>query len=226
MAEVIVALDVRSASEAIDLVDSLPGLRWAKVGPMLFLRSGHEIVAALTERGIQLFLDLKWHDIPHAVAEAVSTAAGIGVDLATVHTLGGAAMMEAAVTAKGSMRLAGVTILTSHSLESYQQALGLESIADLTTEVVRLAALATQVGVDTIVASPHEVRAVRTAVGPTPWIVTPGIRPAGYGVDDQRRTSTPEAAVAAGATHLVVGRPISRAKDPRAVYQSIVEAVT
>ena len=193
---------------------------------MLFLRSGHEIVAALTERGIQLFLDLKWHDIPHAVAEAVSTAAGIGVDLATVHTLGGAAMMEAAVAAKGSMRIAGVTILTSHSLESYQQALGLESIADLTTEVVRLAALATQVGVDTIVASPHEVRAVRTAVGPTPWIVTPGIRPAGYRVDDQRRTSTPEAAVAAGATHLVVGRPISRAKDPRAVYQSIVEAAT
>ena len=226
MAEVIVALDVPSAKEAVGLVDRLPGLRWAKVGPMLFLRAGHEVVAALRERGIRVFLDLKWHDIPNSVAEAVRAAADLGVDLATVHSLGGRAMLEAAVAAKGPLRLAGVTILTSHTLASYQQALGSARVSELSDEVVRMAALVTEVGVDAVVASPHEVAAVRDAVGLTPWIVTPGIRPAGHGVDDQRRTSTPEAAVAAGATHLVVGRPISRAKHPGAVYQSIVKAVS
>jgi orotidine-5'-phosphate decarboxylase len=135
-------------------------------------------------------------------------------------------MLEAAVAAQGAMRMAAVSVLTSHSPESYWESRGSAVDADLLTEVLRLATVATEAGVGAIVASPQEVEAVRGLVGPEPWVVTPGIRPAGFGLDDQRRTATPEAAAAAGATHLVVGRPITRAENPRAVYDSICEAVT
>ena len=177
MAELIVALDVPSGEEAIRLVDDLPGLRWAKVGPMLFLRQGRALVDQLIERGISVFLDLKWHDIPNSVAEAARAAAEIGADLATVHSVGGAAMIEAAVEAAGDMKIAGVTVLTSDGSPS---------------PVLSLARLATESGAQAVVCSALEAAAVRDAVGPDPWIITPGIRPSGYGADDQRRTATPE----------------------------------
>ncbi len=237
MAEVVLALDLASGPDALLLVDRLPGLGWAKVGPMLFLSDGPVLVRELTSRGVKVFLDLKWHDIPSAVAGAVRAATEQGVALATVHALGGRVMLEAAAAAAGgAMRLVAVSVLTSHTAEDYWGALGRRDGSDVADEVVRLARMAIDAGVDGVVASPLEVAAVRQAVGPDRWIVVPGIRPAGVGVgarhassvpaNDQSRTATPEEAVAAGATHLVVGRPITQAKNPREVYQEICAAAT
>ncbi len=226
MAEVIVALDVGSAREALELVDLLPGLRWAKVGPVLFVREGPPLVRELQERGVQVFLDLKWHDIPNTVAEAARGAEGLGVKLATVHALGGGAMMEAAAQAAGQMRLAAVTVLTSHSPGGYWDTVGRPGEPDVEAEVQRLSRLAVDSGVGAVVTSPREVAAVRKIAGPDRWLVVPGIRPAGAAADDQRRTADPAAAVQAGATHLVVGRPITRSEDPRVVYESIVETAS
>ncbi len=226
MAELIVALDVRSRSEAIRLADDLPGLDWVKLGPMLFLREGPALVEHFKQRGARVFLDLKWHDIPNSVAEAARAAAELGVDLATVHALGGQAMIEAAVEACGDMKIAAVTVLTSHGEVDYWETVDRPPRGGLQQEVLRLAMLATQSGAHALVASPLEVAAVRDAVGPDPWIVTPGIRPVGSGADDQQRTATPAAAVAAGSTHLVVGRPITRAENPGEVYQAIREALS
>lgn len=224
MAEVIVALDVPHPRDALALVARLPGLRWVKVGPMLFLRSGKELIGNLKDRGLQVFLDLKWHDIPNSVAEAVRAAAELGVDLATVHALGGDAMLRSAVAVAGPMRLAAVSVLTSHGEQDYWETLGRADGGPILAEVRRLAGIAAAAGVHAVVASPQEVAAVREVAGPGRWIVTPGIRPAGERLDDQRRTAGPAAAVAAGATHLVVGRPITRADDPGAVYESMCRA--
>lgn len=224
MAEIIVALDVPDARDAMALVERLPGLRWVKVGPMLFLRSGKGLIARLKDRGLGVFLDLKWHDIPNSVAEAVRAAAELGVDLATVHALGGEAMLRSAVAVAGPMRLAAVSVLTSHGERDYWETVGRGDGGPLLAEVRRLAAMATGAGVHAVVASPQEVAAVREVVGPERWIVTPGIRPAGARLDDQRRTADPATAAAAGATHLVVGRPITRADDPGAVYESVSRA--
>jgi orotidine-5'-phosphate decarboxylase len=224
VAEIIVALDVPSSREAWALVDRLPGLRWVKVGPMLLLRSGEGLIAGLKDRGLQVFLDLKWHDIPNSVAEAVRAASGMGVDLATVHSLGGDAMLRSAVAVAGQMRLAAVSVLTSHDEIDYWSAVGRPAGGALLAEVRRLAALAVAAGVHAVVASPHEVGAVREVAGPERWIVTPGIRPAGAALDDQRRAADPATAAAAGATHLVVGRPITRAERPEAVYEAMREA--
>ena len=226
MAEVIVALDVRSGKEAERLVDQLPGLTWVKIGPMLYLRAGGDLIKRFKDRGICVFLDLKWHDIPNSVAEAVRAAAEMEVDLATVHGLGGAAMLREAVRVSGDVRLAAVTVLTSHSEAEYWDLLGRGPGGSLGAEVARLAQMAAEAGVHAVVASPHEVGAVRGAVGADRWIVTPGIRPAGASLDDQRRAADPAAAVAAGATHLVVGRPITGSEFPRRVYDSIATAVS
>ncbi|KPK06317.1 MAG: hypothetical protein AMS20_04940 [Gemmatimonas sp. SG8_28] len=226
MAEIILALDLESGEAAEAMVEQLPGLRWVKVGPMLFLRSGRELIARLKDRGLSVFLDLKWHDIPHSVAQAVRAADELGVDLATVHALGGAAMLQDAVRAASTVRLAAVTVLTSHSEADYWDLLGRSSGGRLRQEVARLAAMATGAGVHAVVASPFEVEDVRAVIGSERWIVTPGIRPAGAALDDQRRAADPAAAAAAGATHLVVGRPITRAESPRAVYEGMVEAVS
>jgi orotidine-5'-phosphate decarboxylase len=226
MAEVIVALDLATGAEALELVDRLSGLRWAKVGPVLFVREGPVLVKQLKSRGVKVFLDLKWHDIPTAVAGAAGAAAALGADLATVHALGGRAMLEAAVAAAGAMRLAGVTVLTSHGPAEYRDTVGRGGSGDLGSEARRLARLAVDAGVHAVVASPLEVEVVREVCGPDRWVVVPGIRPVGSAPDDQRRAADPQAAVRAGATHLVVGRPITRAEDPRAVYDSLCEAAS
>lgn len=223
MPEIIVALDYESSEDALGLVDAVPALRWVKVGPMLLLRSGAALVQALKQRGLSVFLDLKWHDIPNSVAGAVAVAAAMGVDLATVHALGGPEMLQAAQRASGTMRLAAVTVLTSHTPDAYWATLGRASDPELGGEVTRLARLARAAGLQAVVSSPHEVGAVRAAVGPEPWLVVPGIRPTGSARDDQQRTADPRSAVRAGATHLVIGRPITRAESPAEVYDQIME---
>jgi orotidine-5'-phosphate decarboxylase len=233
MAELIVAFDVASTDQARRLADSLPGLKWAKIGPMLLLaEGGTALIGELRGRGVKIFLDCKWHDIPNTVAGAVRAAAALGVDLATVHALGGRAMVRAAVEARGGMRLAGVSVLTSHTADSFADATGRADLAsggggaDLGEEVARLTRLLVEAGVDAIVTSPQEIARVRALAGPDRWIVVPGIRPAGSAAGDQRRTATPEQAAAAGATHLVVGRPVIEAREPRAVYQALCDAIT
>jgi orotidine-5'-phosphate decarboxylase len=218
MAEVIVALDLDTLHEALRVVDRLPGLGWAKVGATLFGREGPQAVRALQDRGIQVFLDLKWHDIPHQVAGAVRAAADLGVGLATVHALGGSAMLAAAQDAAAAMRLVAVTVLTSHSAEELAAVLG-RAGAEPADEAERFARMAVGAGLAGVVTSPAETARLRRALGPDAWIVVPGIRPVGSLADDQARSSTAAHAAEAGATHLVVGRPITRAEDPLTVYE-------
>ena len=221
MAELIVALDLGSVDDALRVVDQLPGLTWAKIGPMLFVEDGPRIIGVLKRRGLKVFLDLKWHDIPNSVAGAVRAASGQGVDLATVHALGGSEMLTAARDASGDMRLAAVSVLTSHAPESYWRTVGNPGDRELGSEVVRLARLAVDAGIQGLVCAASEVADVKTTAGPDCWIIVPGIRPGAAPADDQRRTADPLTAVKAGATHLVIGRPITRAKCPLEVYNSI-----
>jgi orotidine-5'-phosphate decarboxylase len=226
----IVALDVPAAGEARALVDRLAGqVGMFKVGSQLFTAAGPDFVRALTARGEKVFLDLKYHDIPHTVARAVGEAARLGVSLLDVHALGGKAMMEAAAGALPAMgtRLLAITILTSHDADSLGE-IGVDG--RLEGSVRRLAVLAREAGLDGVVASPHEVELIREACGPGFLIVTPGIRPAGSRPwlfsqdkrDDQARAATPAAALAAGADYVVVGRPITEDPDPAGAAAAIV----
>jgi orotidine-5'-phosphate decarboxylase len=216
MAELIVALDLPDAPAAVELLDTLPDGCAVKVGSVLFTATGASFVRNLVQGGHRVFLDLKWHDIPNTVAGAVRAAADLGVEMATVHASGGSAMLEAAVAAAGSMKLVAVTVLTSHDANSLGAVVG-RDIASTETEVVRLARLAMEAGVHGVVCSPAEVAAVKPVVGGG-RVVVPGIRRAEDAVNDQARVASPGAAVAAGATHLVVGRPILAAPDPAAAY--------
>lgn len=224
MAELIVALDL-PAADARRLLDRLPEARWVKVGSILFTRDGPALVRELRARGLEVFLDLKWHDIPNTVAGAVESAAELGVAMATVHTLGGDAMMAAAARAGGDrVGVVGVTVLTSHSREGYAAATGREPQVVLLDEVARLAGAALRAGLRGIVCSPLEVARVRARLGPAAWVVVPGIRRPGDATGDQVRTATPADAVRAGASHLVVGRPILQAPDPAAAFREMAEA--
>ena len=220
MAEVIVALDLPSAAEAERLLERLPEARWVKVGSILMTREGPALVRRLAERGLRVFLDLKWHDIPNTVAGAVSAARDLGVTMATVHTVGGRAMMEAAVKAAGDIALVGVTVLTSQDPAEYDRATGKRG-SDLGAEVERLACEAMSGGLDGVVCSPHEIARVRQVAGATAQIVVPGIRRAVDAAGDQSRTAGPAEARAAGADYLVVGRPILAAADPAAVLREM-----
>jgi orotidine-5'-phosphate decarboxylase len=223
VAEIILALDL-PLTEALPLLDKLPELRWVKVGPILFNREGPALIGELRGRGLKVFLDLKWHDIPNTVAGAVIAARELDVSLATVHTLGGAAMLEAARRAAGGeLGLLGVTVLTSHDAESYEAAVGRAEVS-LLAEVGRLADIAVKAGLRGIVCSPLEAEAVRRSVGTAPWIVVPGIRRPSDPAGDQARTASPAEAVRRGATHLVVGRPILQAPDPAAAFGEILDS--
>ena len=222
MAEVIVALDVHTASDAERILERLPEVRWVKVGSVLMTAEGGDLVRRLSARGLRVFLDLKWHDIPSTVAGAVRAARDMGVAMATVHALGGRSMLEAAASASGDhMRLVGVTVLTSHDAESYQAATGRERVT-VADEVARLARLATESGLAGIVCSPLELVAVRPVLAQGAMIVVPGIRRAADAAGDQARTAAPAEAVRGGATHLVVGRPITAALDPAAAFRGVV----
>ena len=225
MAELIVAFDMASGREALALAARLPALKWAKVGSMLFVREGPALVREFTQRGLHVFLDLKWHDIPNTVAGAVTAARELGVAMTTVHCFGGRAMLTAAAAAAGpDLALVGVTVLTSHDGAELESVLG-RGVPDVAFEAERLARVALQAGLRGLVASGHEIGLLREALGAEPWIVVPGIRLPGEAAGDQVRTIEPAEAVRRGATHLVVGRPITQARDPVAAYQRLVEAL-
>jgi len=225
MAELIVAFDMTNGRDALVMAGRLSGLRWAKVGSMLYSREGPALVKEFTQRGIRVFLDLKWHDIPNVVANAVEAAGELGVSMATVHCLGGRNMLAAAAgAAGGDLAAVGVTVLTSHDAAELEGILG-RGVPDIGFEAERLARMAVQVGLRGVVTSGREVGIVREALGPEPWIVVPGIREAGEAAGDQVRTIEPAEAVRRGATHLVVGRPITAARDPVAAYRRLVEAL-
>ena len=224
MAEVIVAFDLPSGREALALADRLPDLRWAKVGSALFVREGPALVREFTARNVRVFLDLKWHDIPSTVERAVAAARDLGVALATVHCLGGHDMLVAAVRAAGELPLVGVTVLTSHTTAEMEQIVG-RGVPDMGIESERLARLALTAGLRGVVTAGREIALVREVLGREPWIVVPGVRLTGDPADDQARTVTPREAVRLGATHLVVGRSITRAGDPSRVYQQILESI-
>lgn len=235
MAEVIVAFDLASGREALDLAQRLPGLRWAKLGPVLFVREGPALVREFAARGIRVFLDLKWHDIPSTVAGAVAAARDLGAAMATVHCLGGERMLAAAREEAGNLALVGVTVLTSHDPPELEQVLG-RGVPDLGLEVARLARLGLAAGLRGVVASGHELPLLRgllsfppsiprPASAPDPWIIVPGVRLPGEGRDDQARVVTPLEAVQRGATHLVLGRTITQAADPAAAFARVLGLV-
>lgn len=224
MAEIIVALDLPTRDEAMRWLDRAPGLAWAKVGSVLFTREGPAFVRELTARGLKVFLDLKWHDIPNTVAGAVEGGRALGASMATVHTLGGVEMMRAAASAAGpELGIVGVTVLTSHTGTSYGEATGRGQV-DPVEEVRRQARHAATAGLKGIVCSPHEIEAVRALLPPESWVVVPGIRRGGDAAGDQARVAGPAEAAKAGATHLVVGRPLLQAADPAAAVQEFQEA--
>jgi orotidine-5'-phosphate decarboxylase len=225
MSQIIVALDVPSSDAALDLVDRLAdAVDFYKVGSPLYTRAGPDLVRALTDRGRRVFLDLKYHDIPSTVANAVTAAADLGVELLTLHASGGGAMMaaarEACDRAGSATRLLGVTILTSFSAVDVERVWNKE-ILSVRDEVARLAGLAAEAGLHGVVTSPLEAESMKRRHGPEFLVVTPGIRPEGAGLGDQARTATPADAVRAGADFLVVGRPILVAADPAAVVSAI-----
>jgi orotidine-5'-phosphate decarboxylase len=225
MAELVLALDLPRAADALRLVDQLPELRWVKLGPVLMTREGPDFLRELIERGLQVFLDLKWHDIPNTVSGAVTAAREIGVAMATVHTLGGRGMMEAAAVASaGELALVGVTVLTSHDQASYSRAVG-RSDVDLSREVERLALIAVEAGLNGVVCSAQEVSLLHRRLGPDRYLVVPGIRRASEPAGDQARVATAREAAANGATHLVIGRPVLDAPDPAAAFEELLKEV-
>jgi len=222
MAELILALDLPDRGSALAMLDRLPALRWVKVGSQLMTAEGPPLVRELVSRGLQVFLDLKWHDIPHTVEGAIAAARVLAVRMATVHALGGPVMLRAAAQAAGDqLAIVGVTVLTSHDEAEYAATLDRPSVR-LLDEAARLARSAIAAGVSGVVCSPFEVERLRAGLGPEPLIVVPGIRRSVDRAGDQRRTATPREAAAAGATHLVVGRPILSASDPAAALDEFL----
>jgi orotidine-5'-phosphate decarboxylase len=222
MAELILALDLPRGADALSLLDRLHDLRWVKVGSILMTREGPGLVRQLIGRGLKVFLDLKWHDIPNTVAGAVTAAREMGVSMATVHTLGGRMMLEAAAVAAGTdLALVGVTVLTSLDAAEYSRVLGRGEV-DLSREVERQAIVAAEAGLRGVVCSPLEVSLLRRRLGPDLYIVVPGIRRRSDPAGDQARVATAEDASSNGATHLVVGRPVLQAPDPAAAFDEFM----
>ena len=230
----IVALDVETLADAERMVDRLQGLATRfKIGSQLFTAAGPAAVEAIQKRGAEVFLDLKFHDIPNTVAGAAREATRMGVLMFNVHASGGRAMMAAAAegAATAARELGGrrpivlaVTVLTSLDRGALSRELGVASSVE--GHVLHLAALAAASGLDGCVASPNEIAALRTNRGPAWVIVTPGVRPAGSAAGDQSRIATPGAAARAGAHYLVVGRPITAAPDPAAAAAAVLREMT
>jgi len=232
--QLLIALDVPTGGEALRLADLLRGsVGGFKIGSQLFTAEGPAIVRALTGRGDRVFLDLKFHDIPNTVANAVAAATSLGVWMVNVHASGGTKMMQAAAEAarktastegRAAPLVIAVTVLTSMTAAAMSEAGTNVPVID---QVSRLAWLAQEAGLDGVVASPQETSAIRALCGPGFAIVTPGIR-GGAAItskDDQERTMTAASAIAAGSSYLVVGRPVIAAPDPRAAAEKIAEEV-
>ena len=221
-----VALDLPTAREALALVDRLEQTcQWFKVGMELYYAAGNPLVHQLRDRGFDVFLDLKLHDIPNTVAGAIRSVTHTAASLLTVHASGGAAMLSAASEAAqppGSPRLLAVTVLTSMDA---QQLHGTGIDASPAEQVLRLAKLAESCGINGMVCSAEELSLLRAELNPEAFLVIPGIRPTGTAAGDQRRIATPASAIAQGASMLVVGRPITQAQDPAAAAQAILDEV-
>jgi orotidine-5'-phosphate decarboxylase len=223
----IVALDVPGATQARQVVQALgEAVTTYKVGKQLFTAEGPGIVRDLVASGRKVFLDLKFHDIPNTVAAAVKSAAGLGISMLTVHASGGSKMLKAAVEAaqqsESKPLILAVTVLTSLA-DSDLQEVGVSG--NVLSQVLRLGALARSAGCGGLVASAQEARELRRELGEGFEIVTPGVRPAGVAVGDQVRALTPQEAIAAGATRLVVGRPITEAAEPARVVEGILDDI-
>lgn len=228
---VIIALDC-DADKAISIAYQLAGeASWVKIGMTLYYAYGSDLVKMLKERGYKVFLDLKFHDIPHQVEGAAKSAATTGADMLTMHTAGGVAMMSAAQ--KGALEGAakagfdvpatlGITVLTSMDQQALSQ-IGIDRPVD--EQVLCMAALAKEAGISGVVASPMEASALRAALGPDAYVVTPGVRPAGSAIGDQSRIATPKDAFDNGASHIVIGRPITDAPDPIAAFREIAASL-
>ncbi|BAJ02049.1 orotidine-5'-phosphate decarboxylase [Shewanella violacea] len=225
---ILVALDFDDKHAALQLVDQLdPSMCRLKVGKEMFTLFGPEFIKALHERDFDVFLDLKFHDIPNTVAKAVTSAAELGVWMTNVHASGGLAMMQAAKKAlepygdKAPMLIA-VTVLTSMSDEDLKL-IGIDVPAF--EHVQRLAQLTQQAGLDGVVCSAHEAKVLKSKLGKEFKLCTPGIRPVGSDKGDQHRVMTPPEAIEAGSDYLVIGRPITKAKDPLAALKAIHESL-
>ena len=229
---ILVALDVPNAEAALELAKELaPVVGGFKVGSELFASAGPEVVRRVRGMGAPVFLDLKFHDIPNTVAKAVAAAVQLDVQMLTVHTLGGTAMLQAAEQAAqetarrlghGPPLVLGVTVLTSMDSAALSE-LGLDP--NMSRQVSRLATMATQAGLRGLVCSPREVVELRQIVPASTQLVTPGIRAEGDLADDQKRTLTPREALALGANWLVIGRPICAAPSPRAAAERILASL-
>ena len=229
----VLALDVDDDREALGLVAELKdAVGLFKVGHQLFTAYGPDIVRRITASGGRVFLDLKYHDIPNTAAKASAEAVKLGVSIFNVHALGGLAMMKAAAdSAKETAEKYGlprpvvlaVTVLTSMDQRGLQRELKITR--PLQREVCHLAKLARRAGLDGVVASPQEIKMLRRSIRGAFVVLTPGVRPAWAGMDDQKRTMTPAEAVAAGADYLVIGRPVLKAEDRRAAVEKILEEI-
>ena len=220
--KIIVALDVPAKKEALGLVEQLRGqISYFKIGLQLYTAEGPEIVRAVQDAGAKVWLDLKLYDIPNTVGRAVESAANLDVQLLTIHLLGGGEMIRAATSAqKGKMSILGVTVLTS----STEETLGEVGIAkNVDDQVLRLAKLGIENGIDGVVASPHEIKRLRAAFGDKIIIAVQGIRPTWAKADDQKRFMTPREALEAGATYIGIGRPITKHANPREAVDKILQ---
>lgn len=219
---VIVALDC-DRQTALDLAKKLQGkAKWLKVGMTLYYAEGPQIVEIFKLLGFKVFLDLKFHDIPHQVQGAAASAVEAGADMITMHAVGGIPMMQAAQAAVDESGTEAdtlaITVLTSMNEETLAQTGVSRGIGE---QVKALAACAQEAGLSGVVASPQEAAMLRELLGPDALIVTPGVRPVGAALGDQSRVATPKAAFDAGASHIVVGRPITQADDPAAAFDAI-----
>lgn len=227
----ILALDLPTGDAALRLADHLrPELAWVKVGLQLFGAEGPDVVRKLVSMGLNVFVDLKLHDIPNTMARAGESLAALGTGMFTTHAAAGhdalretANAVAAAPAGPGGRRpmVLAVTVLTSFSAEAFSAVVGRE--CQPAGEVPRLGRLAVGAGADGLVASPMEIRTLREAIGDDPVLVIPGIRPAGSSTDDQQRIATPASALRDGADYLVVGRPIAKADDPREALLRILD---
>lgn len=225
----IVALDVPNMNKLSNLVIGLgESISYYKVGMELFYSCGHQVIDYLKRNGKYIFLDLKLHDIPNTVASSMASLTELGVDMLNLHAIGGYPMMKlAADTVKTRAaelgikppKLIAVTVLTSMSEQDWAQ---LNYSTSIQEQVISLAKLAQQAGLDGVVASPQEAAAIRAACGPNFLIVTPGVRPTNADTNDQSRIATPRAALENGATHLVIGRPITQAPAPKQAAMAIL----
>lgn len=224
---IIVALDC-DRSRALELADMLAGkATWLKVGMTLFYQEGPYFITALQKRGFKVFLDLKFHDIPHQVKGAAKAAAEAGADMLTMHAVGGLSMMKAAKEGLAQARWVdqepislGITVLTSMSEDDLARTGVTRGVEE---QVKALAKQTQEAGLSGVVASPQEAPVLRELLGPKAYIVTPGVRPAGAALGDQTRVATPKAAFDQGASHIVIGRPITEQEDPAAAFDAIVK---